>query len=133
MQLFQLVDSWCKLHSSPTYIVIEPTGRLQRDCSIGGQFSDLGLDVLRTGLGCRDELPVDFGLFLHGDGLGELGDFRVDSIFIPEGVPVEQVEGVIFPSQLSCHSRLLVKILLETGEGFIDLFGTAAKVGYGIR
>jgi hypothetical protein len=33
----------------------------------------------------------------------------------------------------SCRSRLLIKILLETGEGFVDFFGPAAKVSDGIR
>jgi hypothetical protein len=28
---------------------------------------------------------------------------------------------------------LLVKVLLEAGEGSVDLFGPAAQVGHGIR
>ena len=34
---------------------------------------------------------------------------------------------------LSGHSRSLIKILLETGERFVDLFRLTAKVGDGIR
>ena len=34
---------------------------------------------------------------------------------------------------LSCCNRLPIEILLETGEGFVDLFGTSAKVGHGVR
>ena len=43
-------------------------------------------------------------------------------------------DPLLFNSLLSGsrHRRLLVKVLLEAGEGFVDLCGSAAEVGYGI-
>ncbi len=34
---------------------------------------------------------------------------------------------------MSSYNRLSVQVLLEAGEGFVDLLGPAAEIGYGIR